>query len=416
MRVLMTWTWPTHYLHMVPLGWALRAAGHEVRVASRPALAATTVASGLPALPVGHDIDVMAVRRRPGHGAGPARADGTAPGWREPPRQRIIAAIGTWATVAAATADDLVSFARSWRPDLIVYDPMAYAGVLAADVVGVPAVRHIWGVDLAYGNRDDDPHLIDDVPEFKPLLDRFGLDSFDDLGALTLDPFPPSMQLPTPLSRQHLRYVPYNGPGVQPGWSLEPPHRPRVCITWGTTGAQYRERGYYLAPRAVAAAAELGVEVIVATTPDQRELLGELPDGVRVAESVPLHMLLDGCSAIVHQGGGGTTLTALRAGVPQLVVGQLPDHRLHAHRVAEAGVGLQLDADDAEPTALREGLARLLKNPAHPAAAAQVREEILRQPSPAEVVPVLEHLARTGAPMPVIAEAAPYMTVTDGTA
>jgi len=46
MRVLFTsWAWPTHLYAMVPLARACRAAGHDVVVASPPALA-DTIAGG----------------------------------------------------------------------------------------------------------------------------------------------------------------------------------------------------------------------------------------------------------------------------------------------------------------------------------------------------------------------------------
>src|SRR5262245_27414949 len=65
MRVLMTsWAWPSHYLPMVPLGWALRAAGHEVRVASQPALGQVITDSGQVAVATGPDLDHEDVHRR----------------------------------------------------------------------------------------------------------------------------------------------------------------------------------------------------------------------------------------------------------------------------------------------------------------------------------------------------------------
>ncbi|RSN70959.1 nucleotide disphospho-sugar-binding domain-containing protein [Actinomadura sp. WAC 06369] len=391
MRVLMTWTWPTHYLHMVPLGWALRAAGHEVRVASRPGHVAATVRSGLPAVAVGRDVDVMAAARRSAASGDGGAADERR--WTAPHRERVLRAIGTWARVADAMVDDLLGFGRAWRPDLVVFDPMAYAGALAAAALDVPAARHLWGVDLAYGDRHRDPGLLGDVPEFGPLLGRLGLPGFDDLGDLTLDPFPPSLQIPAPIPRRTVRYVPYNGPGAEPDWTLAPPRRPRICVTWGTTGGQYAAEGYFHGSAAVAAAAELDVEVVVATTPEQRPLYGDLPDGVRVAESVPLHMLLRHCSAIVHQGGGGTTLTALDAGVRQLVVGHLPDHRLHGHKIAAAGAGIVREATGTDAAALRADLVRLLSEPRFGERTAALRAEVRAQPAPAAVVPDLERLA-----------------------
>lgn len=46
-----------HFFVQVPLVWALRAAGHEVRVASQPDLMDTVTAAGLPATPVGPRLD-----------------------------------------------------------------------------------------------------------------------------------------------------------------------------------------------------------------------------------------------------------------------------------------------------------------------------------------------------------------------
>src|SRR4051794_38462370 len=50
---------------MVPLAWALRASGHDVRMASQPELVPTMRASGLPFTAVGRDVDVTAPPSRP---------------------------------------------------------------------------------------------------------------------------------------------------------------------------------------------------------------------------------------------------------------------------------------------------------------------------------------------------------------
>nr|WP_181726596.1 hypothetical protein [Micromonospora provocatoris] len=52
-----TWGWRSHFYSLVPLGWALQAAGHEVRVASHPSMAATISTAGLAAVPLGEDVD-----------------------------------------------------------------------------------------------------------------------------------------------------------------------------------------------------------------------------------------------------------------------------------------------------------------------------------------------------------------------
>ncbi|GGM90971.1 glycosyltransferase [Streptomyces fuscichromogenes] len=67
-------------------------------------------------------------------------------------------------------------------------------------------------------------------------------------------------------------------------------------------------------------------------------------------------------AAVVHHGGAGTTATAARAGVPQVVVAvQLSDNPYWAGQVAELGIGAALDgpapAVDALGVALKTALA-----------------------------------------------------------
>jgi len=73
--------------------------------------------------------------------------------------------------------------------------------------------------------------------------------------------------------------------------------------------------------------------------------LGDLPvsDRVHVTEAVPHASLFPRCRAIVHHGGSGTTHTAARSGVPQLIVPHVLDQfyferRLHALGVAPPGI------------------------------------------------------------------------------
>src|SRR2546430_4086138 len=65
MRVLFVpWGQTTHWFHMVPLAWAFRAAGHEVRIVAQPGVVAAVAASGLTATHVDRDYDLVATRTR----------------------------------------------------------------------------------------------------------------------------------------------------------------------------------------------------------------------------------------------------------------------------------------------------------------------------------------------------------------
>jgi UDP:flavonoid glycosyltransferase YjiC (YdhE family) len=66
---------------------------------------------------------------------------------------------------------------------------------------------------------------------------------------------------------------------------------------------------------------------------------GPLPDRVFVTGPVPHGALFPRCALIVHHGGAGTTMSAARAGVPQLLVPHLLDQFYWAGQVRMLGIG-----------------------------------------------------------------------------
>ncbi|MFF9343660.1 MULTISPECIES: nucleotide disphospho-sugar-binding domain-containing protein [unclassified Streptomyces] len=386
MRVLLA-AFPkaSHYFPLVPLAWALRARGHSVRVASSPALAGLVLGSGLPWVSCGEDVDTRALWR----GFDVLGGAGAAPGAHI--RERRARAMTMFAAVGGAMTPDLLDFARHWRPDLVVHEPRAYAGLVAAEVLKVPLVRQLWGTDYTAGRWDEEG------PFLAPLLAAHGLDpaGVDPLGVATVDPCPPSLRLSggpaaPAVRRLPTAHVPYNGAGEVPDWLRVPPRRPRVCVTWGTS-----TRSAARAPEPVAriagALAGLGAELVLAV-PAGRAPEG-LPAGTRVAESMPLHLLLPSCAAVVHQGGAGTTLAASAAGVPQLVFPATVDGEENAGGVVASGAGLRLDTAAVDDGArVAEAVRRLLADPAFARSAALLREEVRALPSPAETAGLLERL------------------------
>jgi UDP:flavonoid glycosyltransferase YjiC (YdhE family) len=394
MKVLMTsWAWPSHYLPMVPLGWALRAAGHEVRVASQPALAPVITDSGQVAVATGPDLDHSGVHRRVMGGLGldsvpHAPAPGaTMAGWRPDSRDRVRRVFAVFAAYSEAMLDDLWAYARAWRPDLVVFDPTTMAGPVVAAALGVPAVRHIHGVDVTYQARD----VVADL--MAPLSARLGLGVVDPLGTATVDPCPPSMQSPAEVTRLTTRYVPYNGPAVLPDWLREPPRRPRVCLTWGTSTTRIAGRHLFAPPVVLAGLRDLDLDVVVTVTGADADLLTDLAPNVRVVRALPLHLLLPHCAAIVHQGGNGTLLTGAWHGRPQLVLPQLPDQTFHTGRFVATGAGLSLAPDEVTPASVRAAVTDLLGDPSYAAAATRLRAEMAATPPPARLVPRLAALA-----------------------
>jgi UDP:flavonoid glycosyltransferase YjiC (YdhE family) len=394
MRVMLTsWAWATHYTPMVPLVWALRAAGHDVRVASQPALTDVITSSGATAVPVGPDLDHDEVRQRVMRNlrltevpdAPPPGASMTA--WSPDAIARVRRVFGVFVAYAEAMSDDFLEFARAWRPDLILYEPTTYAGPLIAAALGIPAVRHIHGVDVTYQARDVVPELL------APLADRLGVARPDIMGEATIDPCPPSMQIPTGIRPIPVRYVPYNGPAVFPDWLRAAPGRRRICVTWGTSTTRLSGMETFLPPRVIAAAGDMDIEIIMALSAHDAAAIGEVPASVRVVEALPLHLLLPTCDAVIHQGGNGTLLTSALHGIPQLVLPQLPDQVFNTDRLVETGAAVSLRADQASLEAIRDRLEDILTEPEYQINAGRIRVEMLTMPPPSDVIPELEALA-----------------------
>ncbi|MCL4369168.1 MAG: glycosyltransferase [Actinobacteria bacterium] len=95
-------------------------------------------------------------------------------------------------------------------------------------------------------------------------------------------------------------------------------------------------------------------------------------------EQAPHDLLFPRMAAVVHHGGAGTTATALRAGIPQILVPQLGDQFFHARRVRELGIGpvpiprRRLDAPRLG-AAIREAVQNLSMRARARAVAKQVR-------------------------------------------
>ena len=65
---------------------------------------------------------------------------------------------------------------------------------------------------------------------------------------------------------------------------------------------------------------------------------GSMPTGWRGVREAPHALLFPRTAAVVHHGGSGTTASALRAGVPQVLLPLILDQFHHAHRLHLAGI------------------------------------------------------------------------------
>jgi len=119
-------------------------------------------------------------------------------------------------------------------------------------------------------------------------------------------------------------------------------------------------------PSAIEAARQLGRRAILVTGADSPP---DLPASVRVFNYLPYSQVFPHACAVVHQAGIGTLSQALRAGRPQLITPVWFDQPDNAARACKLGVARTLPFRRATATRLSQQLRRLLASPAYAAAA-----------------------------------------------
>ncbi|QFU89743.1 activator-dependent family glycosyltransferase [Amycolatopsis sp. YIM 10] len=433
MRVLFTtYSERTHFHAMVPLAWALVTAGHEVRVASQPALTDVITRTGLTAVPVGEDHNLWRVSSRfltPRFAKANPQAYKKMRGVELPPfdladepmdsvsweylrsgYEKVVP--GWYKMINDPMVEDLVAYARSWRPDLVIWEPATYAGPIAAKAVGAAQARQLWSIDIFGRTRQNFLRQLREQPEGErvdPLAEwiggqteKFGAEFSEDLttGHFSIEQYPASLRMETDRRYVPMRYVPYNGDAIIPKWLWESPAKPRVCLTLGTAATEHFG-GYPVSVQDILdALADLDIELVATLAETEQEKLERVPANTKLVSFVPLSALMPTCSAaITHVGFGTFNTTALNA-VPQLTLPEQHDAPPLARRLADYGAGLTEYHSEATGEKVRAHLIRLLEEPGFRVAAGRLRDEMLAMPSPNEVVATLEKLVaeyRTGA-------------------
>ncbi|MFD7366580.1 activator-dependent family glycosyltransferase [Nocardiopsis alba] len=406
----------TDLLNLVPLAWALRSAGHEVVVASQPELAGAVSAAGLPFAPVGRDHGFWRMMRAYSL-LGVLEKDTPPFGMADAPEHEVTwdyliegyrrVVPHWWRMVNDSMADDLVDLCRTWKPDLVVWDPITFCAPVAARACGAAHVRYIWGVDtLARVRGLFLERMEEQAPESREdplgewlsgLAARYGV-GFDEelvVGQATIDQVPDVLRIPVDgrLGVRYLgmRFVPYNGRAVVPDWLRERPEGRRLCLTLGTSATD-RFGGYTLPlGEVLEALGQVDAEVVATVPLKARQDLGTVPSNVRLVDYVPLHALAATSTATINHGGTGTVWTGLVHGLPQLFVPRPTfDEPMLARLIQGQGAGLVAEPD---PDEILRASERVLTEPALAERAALLREQMLDRPTPAAMTAELERIA-----------------------
>ncbi|NYD52534.1 UDP:flavonoid glycosyltransferase YjiC (YdhE family) [Actinomadura luteofluorescens] len=364
-----------HFFPLVHLAWAFRTAGHEV-IATIAGPTEGAAGSGVEIVDAAPGFSMEAVNKRLAR--------------EHPEFVRTVATkpainLDEWgpgfAAINRPLIDGIMALTDDWGPDLVVYDQGTTAGLFAAARAGAPAVQRNVSAWRTRGMHEAAAAHLPDVCE------RYGVTISKP--AVTIEEFPPSMLAGERPEGWFMRWLPHSGGSVVGDRLLQPPERRRVAVSMGTVELQMLGTGTMRT--IIDAAAGVDAEFVLALGGVDIGSLGPLPDNVSSVGWIPLHHLLATCTAIVHHGGGGTALTAIDAGVPQLIT---PDPRdLFQHTTLEAvrkrGIGFVSEREDVDA----DLLTRLMTDEGVRAATAEVQREMATLPTPAETAQrIIEHL------------------------
>jgi UDP:flavonoid glycosyltransferase YjiC (YdhE family) len=234
----------------------------------------------------------------------------------------------------AAMLPAVESACDSFRPDVILREPCAYAGA----VVGVR--RMIPHAQVAISTAQTEWSVIDLVA---PILDDFesGMEAVL-RSTHYISRFPSSLD-PSPFPNT-LRYR--EEENHEDAWRDAPwatTTMPLLYVTLGSiTGSLDTAAPAFR--RALEAVEGLGVQVLLTTGQGfDRKLLGPLPEDVYVEPWVPQGHVFTHATAVLCHGGSGTTYGALAAGLPLVFVPMFADQRTNARLIAVAGAGVVVE-------------------------------------------------------------------------
>jgi UDP:flavonoid glycosyltransferase YjiC (YdhE family) len=356
-----------HFGPLVPFARACAGAGHEVLVAGPEAATAMVAESGLPfrAFADAPPDELGAVFGRV---------------FSLPPDEANRLVIGeVMARVhARAALPGLREIVAGFGPDVLLREPAEFASAIVAGEAGVPQVR--VAASLVVGEETYLEWATPAVEEVAPgTIERTRVSPF-------LTTVPPSLEDPTAPG----------GPGVARFREAADPAAPGDPLVYVSFGSIAPTMGFYpgLYRAAVDELRGFGLPVLVTVGRDVDPAeLGPLPDGVRVEPWVPQREVMTAARAMVGHGGFGSTVLAVAAGVPQVLVPLFADQPLNARRVAEAGAGIALAGPDAVPGELRAAVARALDEPGLRAGAQALAAEVAALPPIDEAPALLERVA-----------------------
>lgn len=400
MRLLFSTTAGTgHFTPMVPLARACAAAGHEVRVAAPESFANHVTRTGLVHAPFDDaDPQVMRALFASLSSMSPEEADGVV-------IREVFGRLD-----ARAAWPGVRRIVDEWRPDVVLREPCELGSLAAALASGVPhaevaigmgRVAQWTGAQLAEPLVELDElaglsvgacaQAMATAPVFTCV--PASLDGIPDgafLGGGTASATVP--QADPAIMRFRDGNASRRG-GSLPGEWGDPSH-PLVYVTFGSVTAGFDGLAAVFRS-SLEALAGSPVRVLLTTGhAGDPEALRPWPANARVETWWPQDDVMPLAATMVGHGGFGTTMSAIAAGVPQVVIPLFAgDQQVNAAQVEAAGAGIRLDGRTEAPARLASAVGRVLADDSLRAGAGRLADEVAALPDVAEMVARVESLA-----------------------
>ncbi|WP_339180996.1 macrolide family glycosyltransferase [Bacillus sp. FSL R5-0560] len=250
------------------------------------------------------------------------------------------------------------------HPDLIIYDFIALAGKLFADKLHIPVIKlcssYAQNESFQLGSEDMLLKMKEAEAEFKAYLEQEQLPavSFEQLAvpeALNIVFMPKSFQIQHETFDDRFCFV---GPSLgkrteQESLEIEKGNGPLMLISLGTAFNAWPE--FYKMCIEAFRNSSWQVIMSVGKTIDP-ESLDEIPANFTIRQSVPQLEVLAKADLFISHGGMNSTMEAMNAGVPLVVIPQMYEQELTAKRVDELGLGVYLPKEEVTVSRLQEAV------------------------------------------------------------
>ncbi|MEK3710604.1 macrolide family glycosyltransferase [Bacillus sp. FSL K6-1005] len=250
------------------------------------------------------------------------------------------------------------------HPDLIIYDFIALAGKLFADKLHIPVIKlcssYAQNESFQLGSEDMLLKMKEAEAEFKAYLEQEQLPavSFEQLAvpeALNIVFMPKSFQIQHETFDDRFCFV---GPSLgkrpeQESLEIEKGDGPLMLISLGTAFNAWPQF-YKMCIEAFRNSSWQAI-MSVGKTIDP-ESLNEIPANFTIRQSVPQLEVLAKADLFISHGGMNSTMEAMNAGVPLVVIPQMYEQELTAKRVDELGLGVYLPKEEVTVSRLQEAV------------------------------------------------------------